>query len=118
MWSEVKPSSNVVDGSNHENKFPNKLLLANTQALRHPKAFTNNSSPNIKLSKTWSHKIRQSRGFLGRLLGPIVKKGLPWMKNILKALAKSALIPLGLTAAASARDAVIYKKQFDRVLLH
>ena len=52
MWSEVKLSSNVVDGSNHENKFPNKLLLANTQALRHPKAFTNNSSPNIKLSKT------------------------------------------------------------------
>ena len=32
------------------------------------------------------------------------------MKNVLKALAKSALIPLGLTAAASARDAVIYKK--------
>ena len=52
MSSKVKLSSDVVDGSNHENKFPNKLLLANTQVLRHPKAFANNSSPNIKLSKT------------------------------------------------------------------
>ena len=40
------------------------------------------------------------------------------MKNVLKALAKSTLIPLWLTAAASATDAAIYKKQLDRVLLH
>ena len=46
------------------------------------------------------HKIGQSGGFLGRLLGPILKTGLPWMGNVLKPLAKSVLIPLGLTAAA------------------
>ena len=34
------------------------------------------------------------------------------MKNVLKPLAKSILIPLGLTAAASARDAAIHKKMF------
>ena len=34
------------------------------------------------------------------------------MKNVLKPLAKSALIPLGLTAAASATDAAIHKKIF------
>ena len=57
------------------------------------------------------HKIGQSRGFLGRLLGPLVKTGLPLMKNLLKPLAKSVLIPLGL-AAASATDAAIDKKMF------
>ena len=46
----------------------------------------------------------QSGGFLGRLLSPLLKKGLPLMKNVIKPLAKSVLIPLGLTAAASAVD--------------
>ena len=32
------------------------------------------------------------------------------MKNVIKPLAKSVLIPLGLTAAASAADAGIHKK--------
>ena len=45
--------------------------------------------------------------FLGRLLGP-----LPLMKNVLKPLTKSILIPLALTAGASASDAAIHKKMF------
>ena len=52
----------------------------------------------------------QSGGFLGRLLGALLKTGLPLMKNVIKPLAKSVLIPLGLTAAASAADAGIHKK--------
>ena len=52
----------------------------------------------------------QSGGFLGRLLGPLLKTGLPLIKNVMKPLAKSILIPLGLTAAASAADAGIHKK--------
>ena len=52
----------------------------------------------------------QLGGFLGRLLGPLLKTGLPLMKNVIKALAKSVLIPLVWTAAASARDAGIHKK--------
>ena len=52
----------------------------------------------------------QSGGFLGRLLGPLLKTGLPLIKNVIKLLAKSVLIPLGLTAAASAADAGIHKK--------
>ena len=43
----------------------------------------------------------QSGGFLGRLLGPLLKTGLPLMKGVTKPLAKSVLIPLGLPAAAS-----------------
>ena len=49
-----------------------------------------------------------SGGFLGRLLGPLLKTGLALIKNVIKSLAKSVLIPLGLTAAASAADARIH----------
>ena len=49
----------------------------------------------------------QSGGFLGKLLGS--KFGLPLMRNVINSLAKSDLIPLGLTAAASAEDARKHK---------
>ena len=52
----------------------------------------------------------QSGGFLSRLLGPLLKTGLPLIKNVIKTLVKSVLIPLGLTAAASAADAGIHRK--------
>ena len=39
----------------------------------------------------------QSGGFLGGLLGPLLKTGLPLIKNVIKPLAKNVLIPLGLT---------------------
>ena len=56
----------------------------------------------------------QSGEFLGRLLGPLLKTGLPLMKNVIKPLAK-VLIPLGLTAAASAADPGMHKKSQDLV---
>ena len=52
----------------------------------------------------------QSGGFLGRLFGQLLKTGLPLIKNVIKPLAKSVLIQLGLTAAAFAADAGIHKK--------
>ena len=52
----------------------------------------------------------QSGGFLGRLLGPLLKAGLPFIKNVIKTLAKSVLIPLGLTATASVAATGIHKK--------
>ena len=55
----LKVSSNVVGDSNDENNFSHKLLLSNTQILRIRKAFANNSSASIKLSKTQLHKIGQ-----------------------------------------------------------
>ena len=57
------------------------------------------------------YKIGQSRRFLGRPLGPLLKTGLPLIKNVLKSLTKSVLIPLRLTAAA-ATDAAIHKEIF------
>ena len=52
----------------------------------------------------------QWEGFLGRLLGPLLKTGLTLISNVIKPLAKSVLIPLGLTAAASAADVGMHKK--------
>ena len=52
----------------------------------------------------------QSGGFLGRLLVRLLKTALSLMKNVIKPLAKSVLIPLELTAAASAADAGTHKK--------
>ena len=40
----------------------------------------------------------------------MLKTGLPLIKNVIEPLAKSILIPLGLTAAASAADTGIHKK--------
>ena len=60
-------------------------------------------------------KIKQSGGFLGRLLGPLLKTGLPLIGNVLKPLAKSVLIPLILTEATSATDAAINKKMFGSI---
>ena len=52
----------------------------------------------------------QSGGFLGRLLDSLLKTGLPLIKNVIKPLVKSDLIPLAFTAAASAADAEKHKK--------
>ena len=66
-----------------------KFLLTNTQVSLLRKAFANNYSANINLSKTKLHKIGQSWGFLGRILGSLLKTGLLLMWNVLKPLAKS-----------------------------
>ena len=57
-------------------------------------------------------------GLLERVLGPLLKIVLSLTANILKPLAKTVLIPLGLTAAASAADVTIHKKLWDLVLQH
>ena len=58
------------------------------------------------------HKIGQSGGFLGRSLELLLKTGLPLIGNVLKPSAKSVLIPLILTAAASTTDLSIHKEIF------
>ena len=90
--------------------FPHELLLTNRQVSNLRKAFASHTSFDIKLSKTQLSKMIQSGGFLVRLLSPLLKTALPLIKNITKLLAKSVLVPLGLTAAASAADAGIHKK--------
>ena len=94
----------------NETNFCHKLLLTNRQVANLCKAFANYLSTDIKLSKTQLSKMIQSGGFLGILLGPLLKTGLPLIKNAIKPLPKSVLIPLGLTAATSTANAEINKK--------
>ena len=88
----------------------NYYRQTNRKVVNLRKAFANYLSADIKLSKTQLSKMIQSGGFLGRLLGPLLKAGLPLIKDMMKPLTKSVLIPLGLAAAASAADAGIHKK--------
>ena len=105
----LRLSSNMAGNSGDNTNFPHELLLTNRQVANIRKAFANNLSTDIKFSKTQLSKMIQSGGFLGKLLGPLLKTGLPLTKSVIKPLAKSVLVPLGLTAAASAADAGIHK---------
>ena len=99
MKSAIKNKSEVVFRlslsmvGNDEINFPHKLLLGYRQVANLRKVFANKSSTDIKLSKTQISKMIQSGGFLGRLLGPLLKTGLPLIKNVIKPLVKSVLIP-------------------------
>ena len=104
----LRLSSNMI--GDDETNFLHKLLLTNRQVANLRKNFSNHLSTDTKLSRTQLSKMIKSGGFLGRLLGPLLKTGLPLIKNVIKPSAKCVLIPLGLTAAASAADAGIYKK--------
>ena len=103
----LRISSNMVSNSNDNTNFPHhELLLTNRQVSNISKAFSKNTSIDIKLSKTQLSKMIQSGGFLGNLLGkltgPLMKVAMP--------LAKNVLAPLGLSAAMSAIDGSIKKK--------
>ena len=100
----------MIGDFNDKGNFPHGLLLTNRQVSSIRKAFSNNSSVDIKFSKAQLSKMIQQGGFLGKLLGSLLKTGLLLMKSVITPLAKSVLIPLGLTAAASAADAGIHKK--------
>ena len=102
----------MIGDSDDETNFSHELLLTGRQISSIRKAFSNNSSVDIKFSKTQLSKMIQSGGFLGKLLGSLLKTELPLIKNVITSWAKSVLIPLGLTAAAAAAaaDAEILKK--------
>ena len=103
----LRLSPNITGNSDDETNFHHKLLLTNRQVANIRKAFANRLSVDIKLSK-----IQLSGGILGRL-GPLLKTGLPLIKTVIKPLAKSVLIPLGLKAAASGADGEIHEKSLS-----
>ena len=88
------------------NDLPHELLLTTTQKTKVRNAFINNMSTDLKLSKAQISKIIQSgiflRSFLSKIAGPLMKIAIP--------LAKNVLVPLGITAAASAIDSGIQKQ--------
>ena len=88
------------------NNLPHELLLTTKQKTKLRNALNNNMSTDLKLSKAQISKISQSGGFLGSFLSKLAG---PLMKVVIS-LGKNVLAPLGITAAASAIDTGIKKK--------
>ena len=78
----LRLSSNMI--GNNETNFPHKLLLTDRQVSSLRKSFASHSSADIKLSKTELSKMIQSGRFLSRLIGPLLKTGLPSVKKVNK----------------------------------
>ena len=83
----IRISPNMIGDSNDETNFSHELLLTGRQVSTIRKAISNNSSANIKFSKTQLSKMIQSGGFLGKLLGPLLRARLPLMKSVITPLA-------------------------------
>ena len=89
----LRMSLKMFDGDD----LPHELLLTTWQKTKLRNAFNNNISTDLKHSRGQISKIIESGGFLARLIGPLLKTGLPLKKNVIKSLGKSVLIPSGLT---------------------
>ena len=100
----LRLSSNMIGNSDDEVNFPHKLLLTNRQVASIRKAFANQTSTDIKLSKAQLTKMQKGRILI--FSAPLLKFGLPLLKSVIKPLGM-----LGLTAATSATDAAINKKK-------
>ena len=87
------------------NNLPHELLLKTRQTIKQRNTIEYNLQTDIKLSKAQISKIIHSAGFLGKIIGPLLKTGIPLVKSVIKPLAL-----LGLTAAISAIDASVLKK--------
>ena len=100
----LKLSLNIV--GDDETNFSHKLLLTNREVESLRKALANKSSKLYqKLNYLWWYN---QENFLLNFLVHYYKTGLPLIKIVIKPLAKSALIPSGLTGARSAADGGIH----------
>ena len=90
----MRLSPNMIGDSNDKGNFSHELLLTDRQVSSIRKAFSNNSSVDIKFPKTQLSQMIQLGGFLGKLLGPLLKIGSPLIKKVITTLSKSVLIPL------------------------
>ena len=77
----LRLSLNMIGDSNNETNFPHELLVTNRQVANLHKAFANHLPTDIKISKTQLSKMIESGGFLGRLLGSLLKTELPLIKK-------------------------------------
>ena len=78
----LRLSSNMIGNSDDETNFPHRLLLTNRQVTTLRKAFANITSTDIKLPKTQLFNMIQLGGYFGRLLGPLLRTGLPLTKGV------------------------------------
>ena len=68
------------------NNLPHELLLTTRQTTKLRNAIEDDLQTGIKLSKAQIFKIIQSGGFLGKILGPLLKTGLPLLKSVIEPL--------------------------------
>ena len=92
----------------NENNLPHELFLTQRQITKLRNSIANSSQTDIKLSKAQISKIIQSGGFLGTILGPLLKNRLSLSKSVIKPLGL-----LALTAASSAIGAGVQKKIYQ-----
>ena len=84
--------------------LPHELLLTQRQTTKLRNSIQTNMSTDITLIKAQISKIIQSGGFLAKILGPLLKTGLPLLNSLIKPLGL-----LRLTAASSAIDVGVRK---------
>ena len=82
----MKLSPNMIGNSDDETNFPHQLLLIKGQVANLRKTFANNLLTDVMLSTAQLSKTKDSGGFLGKLLGPLLKTGVPLMKKYNKTI--------------------------------
>ena len=88
-----------------------KLMLTNNEIKYITKVIRSLEKRRILLKGSTKKISSREERFLN-FLRPLMTAGLPLMKNIHASLVKKFLMPLGLTAVASATDAALQKKIF------
>ena len=71
----------MVRDSDDKISFLHELLLTNREVANLRKAFANNLTTDIQLSKSQLPKMTELGGFLGRILRPLVKTELLLIKK-------------------------------------
>ena len=75
--ASLRMSARMFNGNN----LTHELLLTTRQTTKLRNAIENNMSTDIRLSKAQISKIIQYGGFLGKLIGPILKTELPLLNQ-------------------------------------
>ena len=86
----LRMNARIINGNN----LPHELFLTQRHITKSRNSIENNFQTDIKLSKAQISKIIQSGGFLGKILDPLLKTGLPLLKSVMK--------PLGLLVLTAA----------------
>ena len=102
LKSAVKNKQGTMFNSGN---LPHELFLTQRQITKLRNNIENNLQTDIKLSKAQIPKIIQSGGFLGKLLGPLLKTRFSLLKSVIKPFGLLALI-----ASSSAIDVGVQKK--------
>ena len=90
------------------------IMLTNNEIKDIIKIIRSLENRSILMKETTEKNNSQDRALFNHFLGPLMKIGLPLMKNIPTKLAESILLPLGLTTGVSVTDTVIQKKIWSK----